>query len=160
MTKTVIHLVAIVVLYALFYGLIYVMAVNAGGGQPLLQKANVVASDGDGEKYREDFRKWTQILMGVSFAATLVWYVSAEWSFRVAIPVAVSKRLIWFLWLAVTVLAAFAAEFWGPKASLNGHIPTLFYFLGGAGFYYLATALFSPVNYKYTPPGAVFVRFI
>jgi hypothetical protein len=157
MKKTGIHIIGIVVLYALFYGLIYMMAAS---GQPLLQKLNVLPKEGSGEEYRDSFQKWALIVMIISFGATMLWYSLAQWHFRVAIPIAESKRLSWYLWLAVTVLSAFAAEFLGPRAAVNGHIPTLFYFLGGVGFYWLATALFSPVSYKYTPPGASFVRFL
>jgi hypothetical protein len=157
MKKTPIHLIGIIVLYALFFGLIYLMAIS---GQPLLQRLNVLPKEGTGEDYRDSFRNWAMIVMGVSLLATLLWYVLAEWGFRVAIPVAQGKRLIWALWLAVTILAAFAAVFFCPAASINSYIPTLFYFLGGTGFYYLATVLFSPVSYKYTPPGASFLRFL
>ena len=154
MKKTGIHLVGIVVLYALFYALIYMMATA------WLQALNVMPKDGNGQDYRDGFHRWALIVMLVSLASTMIWYALAEWSFRVAVPVAQSKRWIWFLWLAVAVLAAFCAEFFGPSASINGHIPTVFYFLGATGFYCLATALFSPVSYKYTPLGAFFLRFI
>jgi hypothetical protein len=156
MKKIIIDLIGIVVLYALFFGLIYLMAISS---QPLLQRLNVVPASGSGDEYREGFRNWALIVMAVSLVATLAWYALAQWAFRVAIPVARSKRLIWLLWLAVTILAGFAAVFLGPAASVNAHIPALFYFLGGAGFYYLATILFSPVSYKYTPPGASALRF-
>jgi hypothetical protein len=152
--KTVIHLAMIVVVYAIFFGLIYMMTTA------WLQALNVTPKEGEGADYRAAFQKWALVVMVVSLVATIVWYALAEWSFRVAVPVAQSKRWIWFLGLAVVVLGSFAAEFFGPKASLNGHVPTLFYFVGGAGFYYLATALFSPVSYKYTPPGASSLRFI
>jgi hypothetical protein len=128
--------------------------------EPLLQKLNVVPSEGNGRQYRDAFRNCAILVMLVSFTATVIWYSMAEWGFRVAVPVAESKRWIWLLLFAVTILTALLVEFLGPAASVNSYIPALFYFLSGAGFYYLATAWFSPVSYKYTPPGAADIRFL
>lgn len=155
MSKTIIQLILIAVLYVVFFGLIYVMAIS---GEPLLQRLNVLPAILDGDAYRLSFRNWALMVMVISFLSAVAWYGLAEWNFRISTPVTPSRRLIWALWLAVTILAAFAAEFLGPQASSNSYIPTLFYFLGGAGFYYLATMLFSPVSYKYTPLGASAVR--
>jgi hypothetical protein len=158
MSKTFVQLFLIVILYVLFFGLIYVMAISS---PPLLQSLNVLPAadpaNQNGDAYG-GFAKSALVVMVVSFISAIAWYCIAEWVFKVSTPVPQSRRLIWSLWLAVTVLGAFAAEFLGPKATFNAYIPTLFYFLGGVGFYYLATLLFSPVSYKYTPPGASAVR--
>src|SRR5258708_998103 len=153
--KTFMQLLLIVILYIIFYGLIYIMAIS---GEPLLQQLNVLPATLDGDAYRISFRNWALIVMIVSFVSAVAWYWMAEWRFRISTPITQSRRLIWALWLGVTILGAFAAEFLGPQASSNAYIPTLFYFLGGVGFYYLATLLFSPVSYKYTPLGASAVR--
>jgi len=155
MNKTFMHVAGIAILYSGYFALIYMMAMYT---EPWLQALNVLPMTLDGPAYRDSFRNWALLVMGVSLVATVFWYWLAEAKFCVATPTVHSKRTAWAVAFVPLILAGLAAEFLGPKAQGNAYIPRLFFFLGGTGFYYLATLLFSPVSYKYTPLGASKIR--
>lgn len=86
-------------------------------------------------------------VVGVSLLCALVWYVLGEWSIRSWASLATWYSL-WFLLLLVIVAVAAVMQFVGSwKLPDTGMNVTMF--VGGAGFYYLATMLFSPFHAKF-----------
>jgi len=111
--------------------------------------------------FLDDFNYWAAIVMGTSLLAVLSWYVLGEWGLRAQRTSSGSWMIIWFVLLTLVIISAFAAQFMGPKPSPesgNGDLLTLFFFGGGAFFYWLATVCFSPIAIKTVPPLAKYIR--
>ena len=86
-------------------------------------------------------------VVGVSLLCALAWYVLGEWGIRSWASLATWYSL-WFLLLVVILVTAAVMQFVTslalPDTGMNVTM-----FLGGAGFYYLATILFSPFHAKF-----------
>lgn len=152
--RTITDLMLIIALYAVYWACIY-LAVSYN----LPQQLEVMPQPGvDADAFLTDFNTWSLVVMGISLLAALGWYVLGAWG-----PKAHSTRhgtwtLIWFMGFALTVLAGFAAIWFGPQVSERIYILALFYLGGGILFYYLASMLFSPVNIKYEVLGSKLFR--
>jgi hypothetical protein len=152
-------LMATILIYGAYFGLLYAVystkaLIDTFGVSPGAVGGTVL----DGEAYREDFHLWALSVMAVSFVLTLVWYGIGEWGMKSHRVAEGTKLMIWGILLLLTLLAGAGAVSEGPPAELNSHIPMLIQVLGGSGFFYLATALFSPETCKYVPPGASWFR--
>ena len=86
-------------------------------------------------------------VLGVSLTCALMWYVLGEWGFR-----SWTSPGTWYsVWFLLVVVILVTAGVMGLVSSLR--LPdmalTLTMFLGGVGFYYLATMLFSPFHNQF-----------
>ena len=110
------------------------------------------------EQWKTSFQHWAKI--GVYFAggASLLWYVFAQWVFKINSPQTAGKQLAWAFFfvfpIGAIVVGAFSIE--RAESSLLG--PYGFLAMNGLLCYYLATLLFSPSSFKYAPPGASQIR--
>ena len=103
-----------------------------------------IASDITIEQWKGSFQKWAIIGVGTAFSASLLWYILAQWVFKINNPQAAGKRLIWAL-LALFPIGAIIAGVIGIKpAESDLALAYLFFVLNGLLCYYLATLLFSP----------------
>ena len=112
------------------------------------------------EQWETSFSSWA--LGGVYLAgvASLLWYVLAQWSFKINHPEnAKGKGTIWGLLFLISVVGVIAASFIFTMQVKSGGVAVhLLFFLNGVGCYYLSTLLFSPPVFKFIPWGAARIR--
>lgn len=155
MSKRVIaDVMLILALYAVYWTCIY-LAVSYN----LPQQLNVtIPQDVDESAFLTNFNNWSLVVMGISLLAALGWYVLGAWGPKAHSTGHGTWVLIWFMGLALTIAAGFAALWFGPQVSENMYVLVLFYMGGGVVFYYLASMLFSPANIKYEVLGSKLFR--
>jgi len=110
------------------------------------------------ERFGELYEFWGGVIAGVSLLCAFVWYVLGEWGPRANKLSSMAWLFIWLALLVVAIAMGVLAVFIGPAATDNSWILIFSYLLWGAGFFYVATLLFSPVNTKYVVPGSSSVR--
>jgi len=109
------------------------------------------------ETWLEPFTMWSMYIVIAAWVAAVSWFVIGKWFFPVTHWRSAGKRTIWIL-LSIIPLAVIAvAYFFTPVAQEGNLIAWAFYLGNGILPYYLATALFSPPAYKYSPVGAMTV---
>jgi hypothetical protein len=108
----------------------------------------------------DDLNEWLLVVMGASLVCCLFWYALGEWGLKPYSTKHSTWVLLWVALLAVVLIAGSLAAWMGPQPSDNNGslILALLYFLGGAGFYYIATVFSSPVNTKFVVPGSKLLR--
>src|SRR5262245_26460650 len=151
--RVIVDILSIVVIYAIYWTIIIVGALpdyDFPGGMGITAV--------DAEQFLEDFKVWSQLVMGVSLVATFGWYVVGEWGPKPHTTRASTWLLIWFLGLVVALGGGFLGSWFGPVPSENREVLAAFYVVSAALFFYLATLLFSPVNVKYVVPGSKWIR--
>ena len=153
-------LVAIVLIFLAFFGGLYLL----DSEKAITETFGVTAGSVDGkttpkaEQYRQDFFLWAQVVLGVSLILTVFWYGLGEWGLRAHRISDGTKLLIWVMLLALELVMVVVAVLQGPLADLNAHVPVLIYLATGVLSFWLATVLFSPLDWKYVPPPAKLLR--
>ena len=104
------------------------------------------------KQWKASFQMWAFVCGGTAGVASLLWYILAQWTFKInRWENTEGKRPIWglllFLPIIIIVVSCFRVE--RAESSLTGVY--LLFFLNGLLPYYLATLLFSPSSFKYTP---------
>jgi len=148
----------IIVIYGVYWTLIYLAATyNVPGSLGVIYHSpnGQVANE---ETFTEPLLLWAQVVMGTSLLCCLMWYVLGEWGLKPYKTQHGTWVLIWWVLLVVVLLTGILAAFMGPQATENGWVLAMFYLLGGAGFYYIATIFCSPVNTKYVVSGSRTLR--
>ena len=108
------------------------------------------------ERFTGDtFESLPLVMLGISLACTVLWYVLGQWLLR---PNASAGT--WYAWWAVLLVVVVAAASYisfhesaianmavpaGQTANTDAEAIPLLHFLGGVGCFYLATVLFSPI---------------
>jgi hypothetical protein len=101
-----------------------------------------------------------QAMLGIfgSLIAAILWYVLGAFVFRINSLQQAQRIHYWFLFLLIPIgLTVYNSYFMSP-AKENSWLAYLFYFANNLLTYYLATVLFSPSSFKYTPPLATVLR--
>jgi hypothetical protein len=93
-----------------------------------------------------------------SAAASLLWYVLGQWFFKVDDWRKANQRVIWGLLVFVPFLSFALSWFLTPPAQEGHFFAYICYLVNNLVIYILATVLFSPAAYKYTPLGASAIR--
>ena len=98
---------------------------------------------------------WLWAIVGIVTAgvASLLWYILAQWVFKIKQWAKSGRRGIWLLLILLPAVAIILGFVFTKKAQAGAWPAYLFYVLNGLLCYYLATALFSPSSFKYTPWG-------
>lgn len=110
------------------------------------------------DEWRELFRIWATFGITIAALSALMWYALGQWVFSLNDWGAAGKRAVWAL-LLLLPLGAFAAGWLlTPPVQEGAYLATVFYLMNNVAVYYLATLLFSPSSFKYTPMGAAAVR--
>ena len=104
------------------------------------------------------FRYWATWVIGCALVASLSWYALGQWGFKLNEWENAKKRPVWFLLAVLPIIVGIVAVISTPDARAGHYWAYAFYFFNGIMVYYLATVLFSPTSFKYTPPGAAIVR--
>jgi hypothetical protein len=106
-----------------------------------------------------DFRFWGRAGIVTSLIAGFVWYVVAQWKFKIDRLKDRQRRLTWALLFLLPGAATLAAVYFTKPVQAGAWLANVFYCLNSLAVYYLETALFSPVAFKYAPLFAQKVRF-
>jgi hypothetical protein len=151
-----IDILLILLLYVACAGLIYGMVESTWWDDPFLVQ---VKNKG---LFHNDLWPWLAAIGGLSLLCTLIWYVLGEWGPAANRLSGGSWIAIWFALLLVLIITGTIPAFWGPADDViedgNGWVLVICYMFFGAGFYYLATVLFSPINTKYIVPPSRLIR--
>ena len=107
------------------------------------------------EQWKENFQTWAFVCAGVSGAVSLLWYILAQWYFKInKWEDTDNKRwvwvLFWFLCLVLPIIFIIARV--GVEEVKSGSIWVYAFFVAnGLLPYYLITLFFSPAAFKYIP---------
>lgn len=110
------------------------------------------------EAWIADFRKLALIGIGTAWATSIIWYMIAQWGFKVNTTKGTTARHVWFLLFLFPVVAVVISILLTPQVRVGNWVPIVFHLINGILSYYLATVLFSPSAFKFTPPGAKLFR--
>jgi hypothetical protein len=104
------------------------------------------------------FRFWGRVGIATSLVAGLVWYLVAQWKFKIDRFKESRRRVVWALLFLLPVLATIAAVYFTKPVQAGAWWANGFYCFNALAVYYLETALFSPSAFKYTPIGSQRIR--
>lgn len=159
--RFVIDLLWIVVLYAIYFVLVFLIATPEYQVLEELEVFPPLLLDGTlmtPENFYYQFEGQAQVALGLSLLATLAWYILGQWGPKPHSMKASAWVLLWMLGVAFALGGGLFIYFYYPVPSLNGGL--MLAFLAGSAlvFYYLATVLLSPVGVKFIPPGSKLLR--
>jgi hypothetical protein len=108
----------------------------------------------------ESFRYWAAVSNGAALAAALVWFILGQWVFDLNYwSTANRKRTVWFVFLIISLLAVVPGIVFTPTGQEMWRLAWVFYLANSLAVFYLATLCLSPSSFKYTPWGAMSVRY-
>ncbi len=111
------------------------------------------------EQWMASFQRWAFICVASAGLASLLWYVLAQWAFKINRWENAGKRSIWIsLFLLPTIAIVVSIIFVERAESGLRFEQYVFFLINGLLSYYFSTLLFSPSAFKYTPTGAKYVR--
>jgi len=144
------HLIGILTIQIIFYFLIYYVEIIGLESGVVVPPTGVTIG-----QWLDDFKYWAVLGITMAGVASLLWYVLAQWGFKVNKWTQTNKgRPTWLLFFLLPI--AFAI--WGIiKLKTPGQGAWLAYLcfsVNGLLCYYFPTALFSPSAFKYAPLGA------
>lgn len=94
----------------------------------------------------------------VALVSSLLWYTIAEWFLKINTSKRNGGRTIWAAIFAMSILAAVVTSLFIPGAKAGYIYSVVIQFANITLSYYLATVLFSPSAFKYTPLLAKYLR--
>ena len=110
-------------------------------------------------EWKASFEMWAYICVGSAGVASLLWYILAQWTFKINRWEDTEKRSTWVWLYFLLPFAAFIVSVICVKRTESSLTWVyLFFFLNGLFHYYIATLLFSPSSFKYTPIAAKYLR--
>lgn len=109
-------------------------------------------------EWKESFKTWAFVCVGTAAAASFLWYIFAQKVFNINNRKSVGKRVIWTLLSLFPAAAIAASVILVERTESSLKWVYLLFALNGLLPYYLATLLFSPSSFKYTPIGAKGIR--
>lgn len=110
------------------------------------------------QEWIDSFRTWALVGIVVAWFTSVIWYVLAQWGFKVNETKDTTARHIWFLLFLFPVVGVVISILLTPQTEEGAWVPKIFHLVNGILSYYLATVLFSPSAFKYTPPLAKLIR--
>jgi hypothetical protein len=112
------------------------------------------------DAWRELFRYWATLAIGIATLAALIWFALGQWGFGMNHWAnANKKRWVWFGLLVVSALAVVPGVLLTPTVQEWGRLAWVFYLANNLAVYYLATLCFSASSFKYQPPLAMRLRY-
>lgn len=99
----------------------------------------------------DELARWPLIMLAVSLGCALIWYALGEWVVRPTAPSG-TWYATWAVLLAVIIGTAAWISFAETREALlhsDAESHPWLHFLGGAGYFYLASVLFSPTFAKF-----------
>lgn len=111
------------------------------------------------EEWKASFQRWAFICVGAAGFASLLWYGLAQWGFKINRWEDAGKRSRWIFLFLFPIVAIILGVIFVERAESGLRFEQcVFFIINGLLSYYLATLLFSPVSFKYTPAGAKYIR--
>lgn len=110
------------------------------------------------DQWMGSFRSWGGVGILMSWVASILWYVVAQWVFRVNNFSDTGKRGVWGLFSLIPLAAVVAAFIFTREAQAGMMFAYVLYFANALLCYYLSTVYFSPASHKYVPPLASSLR--
>ena len=105
------------------------------------------------------FKKWASICIASAGLASLLWYILAQWGFKInRWEDTGGKRSIWFLLFLIPIIITVVSCIYVERTENSQWLIYLFFTLNGLLPYYITTFLFSPAGFKYIPIGAKPIR--
>lgn len=102
------------------------------------------------------FHLWTMVGIGIALLFIIIWYA---WGNSVVIDRVqnTGRRVGWWILFCLLIVLTLASVFiiTAEEGAWVGHI---LFGVNVLGFFYFATALFSPSAVKYSPPGSLTLR--
>jgi len=111
------------------------------------------------DAWREWFQLWASLGVVIALSAALLWFGLGQWVFSLNRWANANKRIVWIALGVVALLAAVPGFLLTPTAQEGGRFAWPFYLLNNLIVFYLATVLFSPVSFKYTPWASTYLRW-
>jgi hypothetical protein len=112
------------------------------------------------DAWRELFRYWATLGIGIAMLAALFWFALGKGFFSMNDWTGANKkRTVWFGLLVVSALAVVPGVLLTPAVQEWGRLAWVFYLVNNLAVYYLATLCFSPSSFKYQPPLAMSLRY-
>lgn len=153
MLKYLVHFVGISIISAVFY-----LLANFVEKDLLLERLVIPPPGVKLPQWLDSFKFWANWGITSSAGAVLLWYLIAQWGFKINHWSESGKRVIWGLFFILPVIVIILGFVFTRQAQEFGWLAYLFYILNGLLCYYLATVLFSPSSFKYAPLGADKIR--
>ena len=111
------------------------------------------------DEWREQFRFWAEIGIGVAALAAIAWFVLGQWGFNMnRWSNANNKRSVWLILGAFALAAALPGFLLTPAVQEWGRLAWPFYVANNLIVFYLSTVLLSPSSFKYTPWLSIHLR--
>lgn len=110
------------------------------------------------EEWLDSFELWATCGIVISLLASIGWYALGQWGYNISTWKETDKRPIWWLFFLISLIGVALGMLLAKRAQEGMALAYLFYFINGALSFYLETALFSPLSFKYTPIGASKIR--
>lgn len=129
------------------------------GEDPLMDSLVSTGPDITVDVWRESFRLWAITGIAISTLAAWAWLVLGKLKFNMNDwSNANRKRIVWFILLVVSALAAVPGILLTPTVQEGRGLALMFYVVNNLALFYLSTLCFSASSFKYTPPFAMVVR--
>lgn len=110
------------------------------------------------EEWLDIFKSWSIYIIVSSALSILLWYVLAQWIFKLNNWKNAGKRLTWLLLFTLPIITTIAAILFTPTTQEGIWYAYLFYVCSAIIPYYVGTVFFSPSSFKYSPIGAKHLR--
>ena len=152
--KYIVHLLGISLIVAVFYLVVVFVEKDFVLSKYIIPPAGVRLS-----QWLDDFKFWATVILASAAFASFLWYAIFQWGIKVNDRSSVSgKRVIWCLFFLIPISLIILGFIFTRQAQGRGWVAYLFYILNGIVCYFLPTALFSPLSFKYTPVWAAKLR--
>ncbi len=110
------------------------------------------------DQWLSSFKLWGVIGILTALAASLLWYILAQWVFRVNNLSDAGPRRVWEALILIPILSVVAALFFTRSAQAGEMLAYALYIVNALLCYYFSTVLFSPSSHKFVPYFASFLR--
>ena len=111
------------------------------------------------DQWKASFQRWAFVCVGAAGFASLLWYGIAQWVFEINRWEDGGKRSWWVFLFFLPIVAIILSVIFVERAESGLRFEQcVFFIINGLLSYYLATLLFSPASFKYTPAGAKYIR--
>ncbi|MFH0992058.1 MAG: hypothetical protein V1799_18790 [bacterium] len=110
------------------------------------------------EEWLSTFKDWSVYIIIASTVSGLLWYILAQWLFRLNDWTSAGKRLAWLILISLPAVTTIVAILLTPAVQEGMWWAYFFYLISAIAPYYVGTVLFSPSSFKYTPLGAQSLR--
>jgi len=152
--KHVMNLFGMIVV-ALFFYFVVLTIVEA---QYLLPRSIIPAPGVRLDQWLSSFRFWGGIGIFTALAASLLWYILAQWVFRVNNLSDAGPRRVWGLLILIPLVPVVAALIFTRQAQAGMVLAYGLYLVNALLCYYFSTVFFSPSSHKFVPPLASALR--